>query len=194
MGRGQYIPIEEPEEIIDEEPKSIGKEDLLPRTGKDLPIDQRLVGTTQALFYEFRHQTTSIVEAPYCLKPYDFIVGDVNYRSMYLIYMTCDSEYEAAIKLVGSYPHWQKLTEAAWFKKHLATWNAEITLREDAIARSKLVQLTQKGNVTAARTMLTTSKPAGRPPKEGSRKSDTDKVSDLDEMLQRVDDAQAQAH
>lgn len=185
------------EEAFGEEPfeqATIGKAELLPKIGSDLPIPQELVGCTQALFFEYRHQSTSSTRAPYCLKANDHMYkGDV-YRSMYLIYISCDSEYEAAIKLVGNYSHWLKLRATTWFAPYLEAWNEELTLREEALARSKLVSLTQAGNVTAARTLLGTKKKgAGRPKKE-SRKDDTQGMMDLEDMLERTETGNHKKH
>lgn len=171
----------------DETAKSfISKKCLLPRKADSLPIDSNLVGTTQAMFFEHRYSTTSKVTAPYCLKPYDWEKDGITYRSMYLIYMSCDSEYEAAIKLLGSYPHWQKLAKAPWFRKHLDKWNDELVLREQALAKSELVALTQRGNVTAARTLLNTKKVVGRKKSEGGRQADTNNLDDIDAMIDRA--------
>lgn len=179
----------------DEEEYRVHKKALLPKIGKELPIPQELVGCTQALFFEFRHQTTSNTLAPYCLKPHDHIYKDRVYRSMYLIYISCDSEYEAAIKLLGNYAHWTKLKGCSWFEQHLEAWNAELLLREEALARSKLVDLTEKGNVTAARTLLNNKKsaPVGKPRRAPARKDDRH-VDDIDDMLARTNEAGQQKH
>ena len=151
----------------------ITKEALLPKVGDDLPIPKELVGCTQALFFEYRHQTTSGTLAPYCLKAHDHEYQGRIYRSMYLDYISCDSEYEAAIKILGNYSHWLKLKATSWFAPYLEAWNDELTLREEALARSKLVQLTEAGNVTAARTLLGNKKNAvGKPKKNAQRKDD----------------------
>jgi hypothetical protein len=167
----------------------VDKKALLPRVGSSLPIDTGLVGCTQALFFERRFQTTSDITAPYCLKSHDHELHGVMYRSMYLIYISCDSEYEAAITLLGNYAHWLKLKKCLWFVPYLEEWNAELGLREQALAKSKLVQLTEGGNVTAARTLLTGAKPApvGKPAGKGKRTTDII-PSDLDEMLDRTKD------
>lgn len=170
------------------------KVSLLPKTGTALPISKDLVGCTQALFFEYRHQTTSGVLAPYCLKSYDHEYQGRNYRSMYLIYISCDSEYEAAIKLLGNYAHWLKLKATSWFAPHLEAWNEELTLREEALARSKLVALTEAGNVTAARTLLGNKKSTvGKPRKNAQRKNDIN-TDDLDSMLRRTETASQQKH
>jgi len=168
--------------------EEVNKLSLRPKVGAELPIAQRLVGCTKALFYEHRHQTTVDMDAPYCLKANDHEFKGVVYRSMYLIYMSCDSEYEAAIKLLGNYQHWTKLKRCTWFLPYVEEWNAELRLRESALARAKLVQLTEAGNVTAARTLLNDKKIAGvgKPKGKGQRKPDV-LPGDIEEMLERTD-------
>jgi len=177
----------EPEKAYDI--PEVNKLALRPKVGKELPIAPELVGCTKALFQEYRHQTTVKVDAPYCLKANDHEYKGKIYKSMYLIYMSCDSEYEAAIKLLGNYRHWTKLKRCTWFLPHVEEWNAELKLREAALARAKLVQLTEAGNVTAARTLLNDKKIAGvGKPKSKSAKRKSDICSgDLDEMLERTD-------
>ena len=184
----------EPEQFTASEPEQtydipeVNKLSLRPKVGDQLPIAQRLVGCTKALFYEHRHQTTVEMDAPYCLKANDHEFKGVVYKSMYLIYMSCDSEYEAAIKLLGNYQHWTKLKRCTWFLPYVEEWNAELRLRESALARAKLVMLTEAGNVTAARTLLNDKKIAGvgKPKGKGTRKPDIC-AGDLDEMLERTD-------
>ena len=173
----------EPEEVL-----PVDKQSLRPKVGKDLPIDAGLVGCTKALFFENRFNTTVTIKAPYCLKSNDHNSKGVVYRSMYLIYMSCDSEYEAAIKILGNYSHWQKLKRCTWFIPYLEEWNAELGLREAALAKSKLVSLTEQGNVTAARTLLNgkAAAPVGKPAKKGARRNDII-PGDLEEMLERTD-------
>lgn len=178
------------EEIqVEEEIKMVDKQSLRPKVGKSLPIEERFVGCTKALFYEYRHQTTvKDILAPYCLKANDHTYRGKVYKSMYLIYMSCDSEYEAAMKLLGNYRHWTKLKRCNWFLPYVEEWNAELKLRESALARSKLVQLTEAGNVTAARTLLNDKKIAGvgKPKSKAARKPDIE-PGDLDDMLERAE-------
>lgn len=190
----QFTAVEEEGEIVAAETEqaydiaTVDKLSLRPKVGDSLPIDQRFVGCTKALFYEHRHVTTVKELAPYCLKANDHKYKGKVYKSMYLIYMSCDSEYEAAIKLLGNYQHWTKLRRCTWFLPYVEEWNAELILREAALAKSKLVTLTEAGNVTAARTLLNTKKiaGAGKPPKKGKRTSDII-PGDLEEMLERTD-------
>lgn len=173
----------------DEEPsKETLKESLLPRTQFNMPIPDRFTKTTKALFYEYRYQTTVTDKAPYTLKYQDYVdVTGHMYKSMYQIYMNCDSEYEAAIRILGSFPHWVKLKRCSWFHDHIERWEDERNIRDEAIARSILVRLAETGNVTAARTLFANSKATnkmGRPLKGGSRQESTGD-DELDAMLDR---------
>lgn len=176
--------------IEDDEEETIKqtlKEKLMPRSRYDLPIPERFLKTTKGLFYEHRHQTTVKEKAPYTLKSMDFTdaAGHL-YRSMYMIYMECDSEYEAAIALLGSYHHWQKLKRCSWFEDVVTDWERERNIRDEAIARSILIKLAECGNVTAARTVFANVKESkgktGRPAKTGDRASGVAN-SVLDDML-----------
>lgn len=176
------------DEIPDEpEKKLLTKEDLLPKEEYELPIPVALRHATQALFYEYRHKTTSKVQAPYTLKNYDVNIGGKHYRSMYMEYMACDSEYEAAIVLLGSYAHWQRLAATNWFAPYVDAWEEERNVRDDALARSVIVRLTEAHNVTAAKSLQSVSqknkgKSAGRPEKKGKRVPASGSA-ELDEML-----------
>ena len=191
----EYDKWDEVEDPDEPEIKQTIKQALAPKEKCDLPIPARFLKTTKGLFYEHRHHTTVDEKAPYTLRNMDFTdnAGHL-YKSMYMIYMGCDSEYEAAIKLLGNYAHWLKLKATTWFAPHLEAWNEELTLREEALARSKLVTLTEAGNVTAARTLLGNKKnPVGKPKKSAARK-DYVTVDDIDSMLRRTEGASQQKH
>ena len=178
-----------PEE--EEAKKPLTKEDLLPKEEWELTIPVGLRHSTQALFYEYRHKSSSKIQAPYTLKNYDVNIGGRHYRSMYMEYMACDSEYEAAIKLLGSYAHWLRLTKTNWFAPYIEEWEEERNIRDDALARSVIIRLTDAHNVTAAKSLQavsqkSTGKP-GRKVKKGKRKPQ-DHNSELEEMLGHVDD------
>jgi len=186
----EWDKVDDPDE--DDVKRSL-KEELSPRSIYDMPIPQRFLKTTKGLFYEHRHHTTVDEKAPYTLRNMDFMDnGGHVYQSMYMIYMNCDSEYEAAIRLLGSYPHWVKLKRCSWFQDYVQTWERERNIRDEAIARSILVKLAECGNVTAARTLFAnaekTKKKIGRPEKGGKRQ-DSDGLDELDEMLGRSNDA-----
>jgi len=183
--------VEDPDE--DEEVKQTLKEQFAPKDRFNMPIPDRFLATTKGLFYEHRHHTTVKQPCPFTLGNMDRMGNSGHiYKSMYMIYMSCDSEYEAAIALLGSYPHWCKLKKCSWFQEYLIRWENERTIRDEAIARSILIRLAECGNVTAARTVYANAEKTkgkiGRPSKGGKRE-ETDGLSELEIMLQRSAEA-----
>lgn len=148
-----------------------------------LPIPQELAGTTQALFYEYRHQTTSKVSPPYTLKEYEW----EGCKSMYQLYMQYDTEYDAAIALLGSWSHWQKLCERAWFKVYKDKWDAEKDVRNKALAEKTLIEQAKAGNVTAAKLIREGEKaPRKRGRPENHEKIEPKFDSELQTMAERM--------
>lgn len=179
------------DDIPEGKKKLLTKEDLLPKEEYELPIAVGLRHATQALFYEYRHKSTSKIQAPYTLKNYDVNVGGKHYRSMYMEYMKCDSEYQAAIVLLGSYAHWQRLTGTKWFAEYIQAWEVERNIRDEALARSVIIRLTEAHNVTAAKSLFTNSKAhkrAGRKEKPGGARVPASGSAELDEMLGHTND------
>jgi hypothetical protein len=164
------------------------KIDLSTKALEDLPIDPGLHKTTCALFFEWKDKSSCSITPPYTLKTQDHTLHGITYKSMYLIYMSCASEYEAAIKLLGHYPHWKKLADSRWFAPELAVWREDMARRDAAEAKQVLLSLAKEGNVTAARAVLAESKgvkPVGKP-RGGKRNVDTSD-SDVDELLHQAD-------
>jgi hypothetical protein len=100
----------------------------------------------------------------YTLKDYDHN----GYPSMYIIYMDSATEYEAALRLLGSWRHWKKLCKSLFFKTLVDEWREERQLREEALAKTALLESIVEGNVSAAKTILDEKKKrvAGRPTTE----------------------------
>lgn len=106
------------------------------------------------LFYEFnksRHEDTpplyTMRETAYAGLP-----------SAYLIYMLSENEYEAAIKLVGSWNHWQRLLksrpfvegpEEAFSWTGLNAWREEKRIKDQAVAYNQIKRSAAEGNVQA---------------------------------------------
>ncbi len=89
-----------------------------------------------------------------------------NTLSMYNIFMSKDTEYEAGMYLLGSWEHWQTLCGSTFFEKHITKWREERITREEALAHGVLLVNAREGNITAARTLLLDSRKiqkAGRP-------------------------------
>jgi hypothetical protein len=106
------------------------------------------VSLTKALFLEYNFN--SKIDPVYTLKEYDHR----GCLSMYKIYIECGSEYEAAIKLLGSWSHWNKLLKAQWFFKHVEKWREERILKEAAVGRATLMEKAKEGSVSAAKELL----------------------------------------
>ncbi len=82
---------------------------------------------TKSLFIEEKHPK---YPAPYTLKPYHH-KGSM---SMYLKYMEIGdpTEYSQAQALLGSWDHWQQLTNANWFKPYITKWRQELKVKMES--------------------------------------------------------------
>ena len=87
---------------------------------------------------------------------------------MYKIYIASDTDYEAAMKLLGSWKHWKKLTRCKFFQPYLEDWREERKLLEESLAHTALLGSLADNNITAAKTILDNGKRkmAGRPTAE----------------------------
>lgn len=107
------------------------------------------------------------------------------------IYLEAADEYDAAMQLVGSWEHWQKLTQNVLFMngkdsagekfEGLAAWREEKKLRDKSEARKLLVKNAKAGNVTAQKILYDGKEPAGRPSKakvqkEASRIAEEERI------------------
>ena len=98
--------------------------------------------------------------------------------SAYQIYMASDSEYEAAMKLVGSWNHWNRLLKSRPFMEGpeegatwvgLTEWRKEKQIKDKATAYNQLKISAAGGNVPAQKLLFEGDKSAGqrgRPSKE----------------------------
>lgn len=122
---------------------------------------------TKGLFYEFRYQCNDPDAAAYTLNENDIVKNDKPYKSMYKLYMQCDTEYEAAKLLLDSWPHWVKLADSSWFKPYLEKWREEREIKEIALGKSVLIKESESGNASAAKALIEFNKKqgAGRPTK-----------------------------
>lgn len=114
--------------------------------------------------------------------------------SLYEIYIDSATEYEAALRALGSWKHWKKLTRCQFFKPYLDEWREERSLREEAMAKTALLESLLDGNVSAAKTILDEKKRkvAGRPSNDevtGELKrvvEDHNQLSSIVERMQSV--------
>jgi hypothetical protein len=86
---------------------------------------------TQSLFVETPHDS---YPAYYTLKKYDVTKNGKTYLSLYQKYMEIadPTEYQVALRLFGSWDHWQALTKAKWFNNHLIGWRDELKVKMES--------------------------------------------------------------
>lgn len=146
---------------------------------------------TQGLFYEFNN-----VDAPFTLRAEDYTSGRGNtYTSVSKIYMESVDEYDAAMKILGSWEHWEKLCNLKWFTEGYTTstgmvygglnnWRNQMKLRDESLAKSQLIDQVKMGNTAAIRYLheVSTKTKAGRPKKATAPKE----VVDIGKLMQGV--------
>lgn len=143
---------------------------------------------TQGLFIEFHNSDEG---APYTLKDNDVVKGDRTYVSLPRVYLESADEYEAAMRLLGSWSHWQKMLKLKWFVNGIEQFNFEglealretMAARDRSLARKKLIEAAEQGNVTAAKILLDANavpkKKVGRPEKGKTEESGDDNLIQL---------------
>lgn len=83
---------------------------------------------TLSLFYETRHKD---YPAFFTTKKRDITRNGVDYISLYLKYMEIadPTEYQVAVRLFGSWDHWQTLLNTKWFKELVTGWREELKVK-----------------------------------------------------------------
>ena len=113
--------------------------------------------------------------------------------SAYLIFMSSIDEFDAAMKIVGNYRHWEKLKATKWFMEGfqgypgLNDWLEDMRLRDLSKAKRILEEEAENGNVSAAKALFQNSKTkqkAGRPVKEKNKP--VDYTADIDKLYDNV--------
>jgi hypothetical protein len=118
-----------------------------------------------------------------------------SFQSQYLA-LGDPTGYRAAIHLLGSWKHWEKIRDRPWFKDHVAAWNAEIVASLNVKGLDAIVKAADRGDLKAAEYLIgyTTAGPAskpkrGRPSEAEIRRTAREMVSDdleLDEDAARI--------
>lgn len=139
---------------------------------------------TASLFWENRFQSAD-KEFPFTLTDFD---RSETCKSMYQIFMQHETEYDAAMALLGSWRHWEALCKAKFFKPYIQSWRQEVILREESMAKKVLLaEARDEANVTAAKAILAENKKTasrGRPSKqEKAQRLDAD--IEMDEFLEK---------
>ena len=136
---------------------------------------------TSSLFYERRHLNNNLAIPLYNLSKLDHH----DTLSMYNIYMSQPTEYDAAMFLLGDWKHWEVLCGTKYFKSYIASWREERAVKEASIAHRVLLEAAEAGNVTAAKTILLDARKvekAGRPSNKSVERA-ANHADDLDAFL-----------
>lgn len=86
---------------------------------------------TQSLFVEHSHES---YPAFFTLKKQDVEKNGRTYCSLYQKYMEIadPTEYKVAIRLFGSWDHWQALCSSKWFTALLTGWREELKVKMES--------------------------------------------------------------
>lgn len=141
---------------------------------------------TQGLFIEYKHQTGNI-NSPYTLKEFEVH----SCTSMYREFMKFNTEYEAAIHILGSWTHWKRLCDCEWFQGYIGYWREEMSIRNEAMSKAVLLKNAEEGNTVAAKAVIEqeTKKTKGRPSKaevKGERNRQASVDTKVTSILERM--------
>ena len=117
---------------------------------------------TQSLFWEMRHPDYPPV---FTLKKYEH-EGCV---SMYEKYMEIadPTEYQVAIRLLGSWDHWCKLKDRPWFQEELEGWRTELKVRLESERYYEAKEKALNGDLQATKWLATAYGETVKKPKRG---------------------------
>lgn len=116
----------------------------------EIHVPKDMNRATAALFWEKRHESRTLERGK---KPlFNMSMRDHDDTlSFPQLYFQCDSDYEAAMVILGSFEHWQRLCEAKWFAEKLVKWKEEKAQRDIAHGRAKIKELANSGNLAACK-------------------------------------------
>lgn len=148
---------------------------------------------TQSLFIETPHPE---FPAFFTLKKLDKTKNGIRYTSMYRLYMEIadPTEYQVALRLLGSWNHWEALQKAEWFRTHLQQWRAELKVRMES---DRYFEMLDHGKAKGAQGIQATKWLAerygsGETPKRG-RPSDQEVTNERKRLAAVEDDLAADA-
>lgn len=151
------------------------------------------------LFLEIFQLTSSKTTLPPLYTMLDREINEL--PSAHQIYIHSADEYEAAMKLVGSWKHWKKVMEHKWFREGysqgshkwegLDVWREELEIKKKSRATRALLNLVSQNDRGAATRLLEEYKPKkrGRPSKEEVKQEariEAGLMQDLDSDLKRL--------
>ena len=142
------------------------------------------------LFKEFNTENHKRYPPVYTMKDVDY-KGLISARR---IYLESADEYEAAMRILGSWKHWKRLCNVKLFfrgppeETHLSwdgleKWREEKALQDKMRVRKLLWESAENGNVTAQKILFDGEKPkAGRPSKDKINR-EARQLAERDEMI-----------
>lgn len=156
-------------------------------TRGEIHVPKDMNRATAAMFWEKRHEARLKQRGK---KPlFNLSMRDHDDTlSFPQLYYQCDSDYEAAMVILGSFEHWQRLCKAPWFAEKLAQWQEEKALRDVAHGRAKIRELADKGNLAACKFLAAGGlndqpDPKKKPSKPEPEQPDPNAVPEEDDFL-----------
>lgn len=138
---------------------------------------------TQSLFCDFPKPDNEKYPPVFTLK--EFPVDGL--PSFYQEFMKGSSEYDGAMRTIGSWTHWKYLRMRSWFSELVDAWVAEMELRDKAKAKRQLEQAAEEGNVSAQRTLYGNQDPAPKKKKTkaqlAAEKEQAEHSASIDEVF-----------
>lgn len=150
---------------------------------------------TQSLFIEYPHPS---YPAFFTLKKQDKEKDGKTYISLYRKYMEIadPTEYQVALRLFGSWNHWQALKRSKWFMEHLTDWREELKVKLES---ERYFEMTEKATKNTPQAIQATKWLADRygDSKENARKagrpSAHEKAAYLKKLAEESDDTAGDA-
>jgi len=102
---------------------------------------------TQSLFWEHRHES---YPAHFTTKKHQISRDGKTYISLYEKYMEISdpTEYQVAIRLLGSWDHWQALLGSKWFQELVTEWRNELRVKMESERYFEMIE--EVDNATAS--------------------------------------------
>ena len=126
-----------------------------PEEDRAILLDARGAKRTQTLFVDVN--THKKYTPLYTMRDQDH----KGYFSAYQVYMNAINETDAALKLVGSLDHWNRLCELQWFMQGgigftgIEQWRIDMKERDIMIAKENLLyNVKYRGDVSASRALI----------------------------------------
>lgn len=98
---------------------------------------------TKGLFYELTlPEDRKVMGTSWTLKEDDLHADGMVYKSMKKLYIAMEdvTEYDFAMASLGSYKHWERVTESPIIRPHIEQWRKELNLKLKARAMKSIIK------------------------------------------------------